>query len=626
MKLDDILSEYMTGTFQDVVACGPEVMVIATILVMLLGRAMTASVVQMSSLALFGCLFGLVLALTQWSNFAQNRELPRELFKSAQGYAASTIDPTAPRDEDSMVQAVPHAGMLVYDRFSVFIRIFLLSAAALVILLSMLTGIPDEEDSADFYTMLLGATLGMMFMGSANHLVMVFIAVEMASVPSYALAGFMKGRKQGSEAALKYVVYGGAAAGVMLYGISLLAGIYGTLHLPTLAHEMTHRLSIKGGDALSLPLLLGLTFIMVGFAFKLSVFPFHFWCPDVFEGAAAEIGAFLSVASKAAAVALLARFVMTLAGESELAALTVNYNLAWEAMGKYLAPTLGVLAAITTTFGNLAAFSQTNLKRMFAYSTIAHAGFMLMALVPLRSDGVHAALFYLVGYLFMNLGAFAVVAIVRNRVGSEELDAWRGLVTRAPTLTAAMCFFLLSLIGLPPLVGFFGKYLVLVSLYNHGWIPLVIVGALNTVFGLVYYLNVMRVMVILPAPGTEMASASTTSHTDDHVPVPGDQTHASASTAQATVTSVASAPLGEGFLSRWFVVALAVPVVFFGIFPSGIASKKGNTANLLQWTQQASRALENPKTRRNVATSMEAAQHQVGDQQADRSTAPREGG
>src|SRR6516164_6272590 len=179
-------------------------------------------------------------------------------------------------------------GMLVYDNFSVFVNIFLYSFATLVVLLTLLTGIPDKEDSADFYCLLFGATLGMSLMASSNHLLMVFISIEMASLPSYALAGFLKGRRQSSEAALKYVVYGGGASGVMLYGISLIAGRFGTGYLPDLAKVIP----LAGPDSI---MLLGLLFIFVGLAFKLAAVPFHFWCPDVFEGAAAEVAAFLSV-------------------------------------------------------------------------------------------------------------------------------------------------------------------------------------------------------------------------------------------------------------------------------------------------------------------------------------------
>ncbi|MCS7045133.1 MAG: hypothetical protein NZO58_02130, partial [Gemmataceae bacterium] len=238
-------------------------------------------------------------------------------------------------------------GLLVFDQFSIFIKIFLYGFTALVVVLALLSRIPDREDSGDFFVLVLGSAVGMSIMASANHLLMVFMGVEMASVPSYALAGFLKGKRQASEAALKYVVYGGGAAGVMLYGITLLAGRFGTGYLP----DVLMFLSTTQLDALNL---LGLLFILIGVGFKLAAVPFHFWCPDVFEGAAAEVAAYLSVASKGAALALLARIAIGLAGRAEV-----------------VVPALAFFAALTMTFGNLAAYSQTNLKRLLAYSTIA---------------------------------------------------------------------------------------------------------------------------------------------------------------------------------------------------------------------------------------------------------------
>jgi NADH-quinone oxidoreductase subunit N len=413
-----------------------------------------------------------------------------------------------PRDfYDQANTAELFTGLLVYDYFTVFLRIFLLGFALLVIWLSLVTGIPDREDSADFHTLLLGATLGMAIMASTNHLLMMFIGIEMASLPSYALAGYLKGRRASSEAALKYVVYGGGAAGVMLYGISLLAGRFGTAYLPEMASAYVAAVSAGSLDPL---LLLGTMFVLIGIAFKLAAVPFHFWCPDVFEGASAEVAGFLSVASKGAALALLARITLALGGMERLAV----GGVVSEQMATYLVPALAVFAILTATFGNLAAYGQTNVKRLLAYSTIAHAGYMMMGLATLTTAGVRAVLFYLVAYLLMNLGAFAIVAFLRNQTGSEDLHEYRGLIRRSPWMVITLCVFILSLLGIPPLAGFLAKFEVFAALFRSAeeyaargasglsvvlYITLVF-GGINSVMSAVYYVKVMKAMIIEERP------------------------------------------------------------------------------------------------------------------------------
>ena len=400
-------------------------------------------------------------------------------------------------------------GMLIYDNFSVFVNIYLYSFVTLVVLLTLLTGIPDKEDSADFYCLLFGATLGMSLMASSNHLLMVFISIEMASLPSYALAGFLKGRRQSSEAALKYVVYGGGASGVMLYGISLIAGKFDTGSLPSLVEKIS-----TGGNFSDPVVIMGVSFLLAGVGFKLASVPFHFWCPDVFEGAAAEVGAFLSVASKGAALALLARIALGLGNLSgpdpRTEAQSQVVYAAWNHATEYLVPVLSIFAVVTTTFGNLAAYGQTNLKRLLAYSTIAHAGYMMMGLATMTRDGAGAVLFYLITYLFMNLGAFAVVAFMRNLTGQEDLAYYRGFVYRSPLLVVMLGIFLLSLLGIPPLAGFAAKFQIFVVLFDaaqdyaklgkphlsYTLYAVLLAGGLNTVISLFYYVKVLKVMIL----------------------------------------------------------------------------------------------------------------------------------
>jgi NADH-quinone oxidoreductase subunit N len=406
-------------------------------------------------------------------------------------------------------------GLLVYDSFTVFFRIFLLLFLVLVIALTVISGIPDTEDGPDFYTLLLGATIGMMLMVSANHLLILFLGVEMTSVPSYVMVGFLKGRRLSSEAALKYVVYGAGAAGVMLYGISLLAGLTGTGNMSQLAAQMSLLITTEKGlsDPLVRTVVLSVLLVFVGLAFKLSVVPFHFWCPDAFEGASAEVAGFLSVSSKAAAFALLVRFCLAFVGEET--AVLADVKLA-------LGIGLGVVAAVTATFGNLAAYAQTNIKRLLAYSTIAHAGYMLMAvaamMVILNANGagdldtqfqatrcLEGLLFYLFVYLFMNLGAFAIVALIRNHIFSEEIEAYNGLATQTPVLCVCMLVCLFSLVGIPPFGGFVAKLMVFYSLVQAAavhwsmWVIFVI-GGLNTVFSLFYYLRVLKAMFFESRP------------------------------------------------------------------------------------------------------------------------------
>jgi NADH-quinone oxidoreductase subunit N len=476
----NLLEQLQQNLGRDLTAFLPELLLCAAIVIMLLLRVLRVLEREhMGWLALLFTAGALVVAGYQWRDFAEYMPRPEGFVP---GFEQHSMD--------------LFGGMLIFDRFSVFIKLFLLLFTALVILLGLMTRIPDREDSADFFCLVLGATVGMSIMASANHLLMVFMGVEMASVPSYALAGFLKGRRESSEAALKYVVYGGGAAGVMLYGISLIAGRFGTGYLPDVLFYLTQ-------SSLDPLIVLGILFILVGIAFKLAAVPFHFWCPDVFEGAAAEVAAFLSVASKGAALALLARFALGM-GEVDSAPRLGEVG----SLPRLMIFILAGAAAVTTTFGNLAAYAQTNLKRLLAYSTIAHAGFMMMGLATMTRDGAAAVLFYLAIYLLMNLGAFAVVAFLRNLTGSEDLSSFRGLVQRSPVMVITLAVFLLSLLGLPPLAGFAAKFQIFQVLYQTAdryagdpavaatLYALLVIGGLNTVLSLFYYVKVIKVMTL----------------------------------------------------------------------------------------------------------------------------------
>jgi NADH-quinone oxidoreductase subunit N len=483
--IDNLITETMSKSLP---YFGAELCLSATIVLLLLFRLLTLDRwVSPVLTAVIGSCAALISVILQFRNIADSSAVFSETF---------------------------FTGLLVQDLFSVYFRGFLAGFLMLTVALTSLTGIPDEEDGPDFYSLLIGATIGMMLMSSANNLLMLFIGVEMASVPSYAMVGFLKGRKPSSEAALKYVVYGAGAAGVMLYGISLLAGVLGTADMSLMADRLAAVGGVQAG--LGTPEIrtaaLGIMLVMVGLAFKLSLVPFHFWCPDAFEGAPAEVAGFLSIASKAGAFALLVRFCLALSGGEGTQDLMIAFGVG-----------IGVIACVSTTFGNLAAYAQTNLKRLLAYSTIAHAGYMVMAvsaMVVLANSGpeyaeaeaksVEGLLYYLVVYLFMNLGAFGVVALARNYTYSEDIDSVKGLITQSPVLciTMLVCFF--SLVGLPPFGGFFAKLMIFASLMEAGelhWFMYVVLafGALNTVFSLVYYIRVLKTMFIDERPADSRA-------------------------------------------------------------------------------------------------------------------------
>ena len=476
-------------------------------------------------------------------------------------------------------------GMLVYDTLTVYIRIFLAAFLVLFVLLSRMTGIADRDDGQDYYTLAFGATLGMCIMASANHMATIFLGVEMASVPSYVLAGVVRGGRRSSEASLKYAVYGAGTAGVMLYGISLLAGVLGSAHLPTMAQRLTEldmpAMIASGEESLTLMVLaLGGLMLGVGLAFKLSAVPFHFWCPDVFEGASAEVDAFLSVASKGAALALLLRVGLGLCTPPVAMDIADHQIVAPETQAVQLlavsqpAPTdtptnaeaetaeppqplspvrnffvllVAIVSIVTCTFGNLAAYGQQNIKRMLAYSTIAHAGYMMMAVAAAvalvgrdqqqSQVAVQALLFYIAIYLFMNLGAFAIVAFLRNALRSEEIADYAGLIRINPITAVCMVIVLVSLVGIPPMAGFVGKFYIFLALFEAGgplMMTLLVVAGVNTAISLVYYLRVAKTMCMDTAP-----------------------------------ESCAPAPLG--FLPVAYVLLVTLPIVVFGLFPETVA-------------------------------------------------------
>src|SRR5258705_817850 len=393
--------------------------------------------------------------------------------------------------------------MLINDHYAVLWKLMLYVFVIGVILMwfSTTSSMMHEGDGPEFFTLMIGATMGMSLMASTANLLMLFMAVEMASLPSYVLAGFRKTDRIGSEASLKYVLFGAATSAVMVYGLSMLYGLYGTLSItsytvgeisyPGLADQILNTSISAGG----VPLILGLAGMLVGVGFKISAVPLHFWCPDVFEGAEIDVSVFLSVASKGAGLSLLLRIVMGLAHGAGYAPSPTLTGLAI---------VIGVIGVLTATVGNTGALAQTNIKRLLAYSSIAHAGYMLCALSLLVKTGdqdvanaaAGAILLYLAIYLFMNLGAFTVAGLIYRVTGSEDINDYGALSRRSPVLAACMTAFMVSLIGLPPFAGFLAKFNVMAILAHGWWWILVVAIGINTIISLAYYVRVLRVMYL----------------------------------------------------------------------------------------------------------------------------------
>ncbi|GIX01688.1 MAG: NADH-quinone oxidoreductase subunit N [Thermogutta sp.] len=394
--------------------------------------------------------------------------------------------------------------VLRLDQLAAFLRGLILLFAVLFSVLTWLTHWPRIDDRGEFYVLFLGSVIGMCTMVAAENLLLVFLGMEMASLPSYILAGFEKRERRAGEAAMKFAVFGAAMAGVMLYGLSLLGGSLGSLDLPTMRANLAALASHRDFHGHGLSLILGTLMVLAGIGFKLSAVPFHFWLPDVFEGAAAEVGAFLSVISKAAALGLLTRLCLTLLGTDQASAAGLPGPLI-----PFVVGTLSLLAAVTCTYGNLAAYGQTNFKRLLGYSTIAHAGYLMMpvaaavAALPVSREtarwAVASMLFYLVVYMFMNIVAFAGAAFLSRGAPGEKIENYSGLVRTAPGFVICLALTLFSLVGLPPLGGFAGKFAIFASLASAQLWALLVVAALNTVFSLFYYVRVVKVMVLDPA-------------------------------------------------------------------------------------------------------------------------------
>jgi NADH-quinone oxidoreductase subunit N len=380
-------------------------------------------------------------------------------------------------------------GGVLMDRFAIYFFYLFLVGAAVAVLMSVRYLEVEREEHGEFYALILFSVAGMMCMACGFDLVLLFVGLELMALSTYVLVGFLRRDKRSNEAALKYMLLGAFSSGIFAYGLSLLYGLSGSTNLAEIGVALQHRMAANPRDPV---IVLALITTATGLLFKIAAVPFHQWAPDAYEGAPTSITGFMSVAVKAAAWAMLLRI----------------FLFALYPLRTMYVPLLVFVSVATMTGGNLAAITQTNLKRLLAYSSIAHVGYMLLGLVAsdgqTHQTGIQGILVYLLVYTFMNLGAFAVITSLRRRnIIGDDIDDIAGLFTKAPTEAVLMLTFLLSLAGIPPFAGFLGKYFIFLSLVQTGHYTLAVIAVLYAVVGLYYYMKIANAMFMRPAVDAE---------------------------------------------------------------------------------------------------------------------------
>ena len=419
------------------------------------------------------------------------------------------------------------SGMLMADGFAAFFRVLVISVGILTVFASYRFLAREGAETAEYHALILFAVAGQCVMVTANELIMIFIGLEISSIASYVLAGYLRDDKRNNESALKYFLLGSFATAFLLYGIAWIYGLTGSTSLVTIRSVLASR------DMALSPFLVGFSaaLMFVGIGFKVSAAPFQIWAPDVYQGAPTPISAFLSAGPKAAAFAVFLRIFMT----------------AFAPIGSGWEPLVWLSALLSMTIGNFAALTQSNIKRLLAYSSIAHAGYVLVALAARSETGTAAAMFYLAAYALMNIGAFAVVAHLSGK-GDRfvSVDDFAGLATRQPLTAALLTVFLLSFIGVPLTGGFFGKFYIFKAALESNLVWLSVLGLLNSAVAAYYYLRILVVMYM-----REPSEAAT-----------------------------AAEPLGTGL--TFALVLPALGIFFLGIFPSAVLNFAGKSAVLLR--------------------------------------------
>ena len=375
------------------------------------------------------------------------------------------------------------ANSMAVDHFAIYFWYLFLAAAAVAILMSVRYLELEREHHGEFYALILFSVVGMMCMAAGIDVVLIFIGLELMAISTYVLVGFLRRDRRSNEAALKYLLLGAFSSGIFAYGLSLFYGLTGTTNLQQMAPRLAQQIQAQG-DKPNAIMVLALLTTLTGLLFKVAAVPFHQWAPDAYEGAPTNVTGFMSVAVKAAAWAMMLRILIQ----------------GLFPLGSVYVPLLVFVSLTTMTGANLAALTQNNTKRLLAYSSISHVGYMLLGLVAFNADGLKGILIYILVYTFMNLGAFAVITSLRQRdVIGDEIDDLAGLYSRAPVEAVLMLVFLLSLAGIPPLAGFYGKYFIFLSLIESEHYVLAAAAVLYALFGLYYYLRIANAMFMREA-------------------------------------------------------------------------------------------------------------------------------
>ena len=425
---------------------------------------------------------------------------------------------------------------MVVDKFSLFFKMLFVGAAALVVLMSSEYANRFRRFQGEYYALILFSVSGMMLLASTLEMITIYISLELTALPIAALATFLRDGRS-TEAGMKFLILSAVSSAVLLYGMVMVYGFTGTTSLPDIVDRM-EAISLSTGEPFgSYALLFGVVLIVAGFGFKIAAFPFQMWAPDVYEGAPTPVTAFLSVASKAAGFAIILRFFYLAFANEEL-------SVEWSAL-------VAILSAVSMSLGNLIAIQQSNIKRLLAYSTIAHAGYLMVGLAAVSTrapvdnalGGPSSVLFYLGGYAATNLAVFAVVIAITTRTGGELIDDLRGMGRRSPLLAAALAFGLISLIGVPPTVGFMAKVYIFGAAVNADLHWLVVVGVVNSAVSAYYYLRMVKAMYLEPA--------------EDESPVR------------------AGLPTGAA------IAASTAAVLFFGVYPTPLIEAARNAVDVL---------------------------------------------